>query len=168
MIKGKGQRLIPEELLKYLQNQKENGVNLTQLVDSKGNPRFVEGDGEKDGSTPEGVTLAYCKWSLSGSHLMIVCAGSIDNGTAIANDSYLAVYPLPEFILAKIYPVWDTRNIENKTSTFIADNWTTQTASTTLVKTATAVAIRKTGGGTFTLTANRSFRIQFDLLIDSD
>ena len=131
-------------------------------------PLIVEGDGAKDSSTPEGVTLTYCKWSLSGTHLMIVCAGNVANATEIANDSYLAVYPLPKFILDKIYPVWDSRNIENKTTTFIADNWGTQTASITLVKTSTALGIRKTGGGTFTLTANRAFRIQFDLVIDTD
>lgn len=165
IIKGKGQRLIPEYLLKYLENQKENGVNITQLVDANGNPRFIEGEG-----TPleqEGVTISYCKWSLSGTHLMFVCAGTIEDTTIIENSKVIASFSLPNFIFEKIYPVWADVRIETKNITFYASNWVTQSAGFTLTKRSNAVEINLTSGN-FTLTANRGFRMQFDLLIDTE
>ena len=141
--------------------------DIAMLVDSKGNPRFIEGEGTP--ATIEGFTSTYCKWSLSGTHLMFVCAGTFANATEIDNNVNIATYILPKWIGDKIFAVWDSRNIETKTLTCIDNVWTTQTMQATLVKNdSTTIQIRKSGGGTFTLTATRSFRIQFDLLIDSE
>ena len=82
MIKGTGQRLIPRKLLEWIKGLHKGegaGLNISTLTDSKGNPRFIEGEG-----TPmemEGFTASYCKWSLSGTHLMIVLSGSFANAT---------------------------------------------------------------------------------------
>ena len=135
--------------------------------DVSARPLIVEGDGA--GLEQEGVTISYCKWSLTGTHLMLVLAGSIANTTAIADSTNLAEFTIPEWIGNKIFPVWSTTYIEGKIITFRADDWSTQTATITLVKnTSTSILFRKSGGGTFTLTADRSFRIQFDLLIDNE
>lgn len=139
--------------------------NIDTLVDSAGNPRFIEGEG-----TPlelEGFTSVYCKWSLSGTHLMFVLAGNVANGTTIPNSTYLSEYNIPKFIKDKIYAVWGAARVEGKTTNFTADNWVVQTATLTLTILENSIGIALTSGD-FTLTANRGFRVQFDLLIDTE
>lgn len=143
--------------------------NIANLVDADGNPRFVEGDGEI--AVPaqiEGLNITYNKWSLSGSHLMIVVAGNVADGTVLANDAF-TLYTLPKYISDKIYPVFANTRIEVKTGSFFADNWGKQDATFSLRKLdapALGVGINLSSG--LTLTADRSFRIQFDLLIDAE
>ena len=137
--------------------------DIESLVDSAGNPRFIEGDG-----TPlekEGLNVTYCKWSLSGSHLMLVCAGTVANGTTLSNIEDTFTFNLPEWIMNKIYPVFATYYIEVKTITFWGDDWTNQNISFNFVK-RESIIIRPSGN--LTLTKDRGFRIQFDLLIDAD
>lgn len=162
-VKGRGQRLIPEYLLKYLENQKKNGVNITQLVDSNGQPRFVEGDGV--GITKEGITIFYCKWSISGTHLMCVVSGTIDNATELVVTDIIAKFEVPAFILNKVLPLFG-HIVEIKGILLYADNYTSQNIGLQFRKEASDLRIQPTS--TTTLTANRNFRIQFDLLIDSD
>lgn len=138
---------------------------IEELVDDSGNPRFIEGDGVP--LTQEGFTSTYCKWSLSGTHLMVVLAGTFANTTAVVDGTVLATYTLPDFILNKIYPVWDVSKIEMKQISMYASNWSTQTLTTAILK-YNGLQIVKSGGSTLTLTADRSFRIQFDLLIDNE
>lgn len=137
--------------------------DIASLVDSAGNPRFIEGDGT--GKTLSGLTISYCKWSLSGTHLMVVCAGNITNGTTLTTGN-IATFTLPEWILNKIYPVWSSAYIEKKDIKFFADNFTEQTTTGILSKGSTSIAIYVSSA--LALTANRAFRIQFDLLIDTD
>lgn len=165
MIKGTGQRLIPRKLLEWIKGLHKGegaGLNISTLTDSDGNSRFIEGDGvpiEK-----EGVEITYCKWSLSGSHLMLVCAGTVENGVTIANNSIIASYTLPDYIKNKIYPVWDN-NIEVKQVPMYASDWSTQNLYCKFQKITAGLQIQT---GALTLTAERSFRAQFDLLIDSE
>lgn len=163
MIKGKGQRLIPEELLKYFQNQKDKGMNIVELVDSAGNPRFVEGDGE--GLTQEGVTISYCKWSLSGTHLMLVCAGTVASGTTISTGTGIGVFGIPKWIYDKIYSLF-SNVVEIKNFNYWGSDYTSQSSITQLQKVSNTLKLSPTGN--LTTTANRNFRIQFDLLIDSE
>lgn len=135
------------------------------LVDDSGNPRFIEGEGTP--LTMEGFTSTYCKWSLSGTHLMVVLAGTFANTTAVVDGTVLATFKIPNFILNKIYPVWASQNIEMKQVSMYASNWSTQPLMTTFLK-YNGLQIVKSGGSTLTLTADRSFRIQFDLLIDNE
>lgn len=149
-----------EELEKVAKNTPKD---ITTLVDSASNPRFVESDGEP--KTLSGLTIPYCKWSLSGTHLMFVCAGSITDETTLTTGT-LATFTLPEWILNKIYPVWADQYIESKQIKLIANNFTEQTFTVVLVKGSTNITIYVSGA--VTLTANRSFRVQFDLLIDNE
>ena len=162
MNNPQGKRLIPEYLLKYLRGVKENGLNITELVDSKGNPRFIEGDGEA--LEQEGLNISYCKWSLSGTHLMLVVAGNVENTTEIVANSVFGNYVLPDFIKEKIYPVW-TNMIEAKIINLYAEDWSSQTLQFKLAKTTTGLRIETAA---LTLSKTRSFRVQFDLLIDSE
>ena len=134
---------------------------LDSLVDSKGNPRFIEGD--LTTTAIEGVTFSYAKWSLSGSHLMLVLAGSVANGTAIPAVDWAKIY-LPTWILNKIYTVWGDR-IERKGIELIATNYSAQSLTVYLGKQSSYLFIT---APTITLTAERFFRIQFDLLIDTE
>ena len=85
--------------------------DISNLVDSKGNPRFVEGEGTP--ATIEGFTSTYCKWSLSGTHLMIMLAGTFANASVLPVNTRIATFSIPKFIHDKIYPVWQN-NIEVK------------------------------------------------------
>lgn len=138
---------------------------MTNIVDSHGNKRFVEFNGAIDST--DGLTVTYKKASLSGSHLMIVLAGSIANGTTLNNGKVMARFNLPSYIMNKIIPVWNNV-IETKDVLAYAEDWTSQSLQyCALAKTtSTQLAISKVNS--LTLTADRNFRIQFDLLIDSD
>ena len=138
--------------------------DISNLVDSKGNPRFIEGNGTP--GTIEGFTSTYCKWSLSGTHLMIVLAGSFVNNTVLAANSTIATYPIPKFIYDKIYFVWQN-NMEIKTINSYADDWSSQGIQFKFQKIGNETAL-KIETNNITFTANRSFRVQFDLLIDSE
>ena len=133
------------------------------LVDDSGNPRFIEGNGVLPEIT--GVTFTYNKWSLSGTHLMFVLAGSIANGTEIVLSNILADYIIPNFIFNKIYPIFGSI-IDLKSIPLYADNYGSQNMTLQIRKEADRIRIQPTG--TTNITANRSFRIQIDLLIDNE
>lgn len=134
---------------------------MENIIDEDGHERFQEWDGTA--ATISGVTFSYCKASLSGTHLMFVLAGSVANGTALGSGIVWATYTLPEWIMDKIYPVWSSY-IENKSVTMMAADWTSQSISIITNKTTHTITLITAGSPT--LTADRSFRVQFDLLID--
>ena len=167
-----GKRMVPEYLVKGLEEAytKTSGgtgstINLMEnIVDSKGNKRFVEG-----AFTPyaiEKVTYTYCKWSLSGSHLMIVLAGNCESGAVFSNKDWSNI-TLPTWILDKIYPTVNSV-IDNKTMLLrkINEWWTSQSIGLTLQKYAGRLMIRIESN--VTSNSDSAFRIQFDLLIDND
>lgn len=199
-VKGKGQRLIPEELLKYLEVLKNKypdavdlveanptleggedslssvlingtkyavggggGATLEDIVDSAGNKRFIENNGIAN--TVTGLIVNYCKWSLSGTHLMLVCAGTLANANTFNFGTIIANYELPDYIKSKIIPVWGS-NIEVKDVIIISGNDTTQTLKIKLNKYGDGV--RFIVSESLTTTAQRNFRVQFDLLIDAN
>ena len=89
-------------------NQLDNEIKvvkkpISSLVDANGNDRFVEGDITPVSMT--GVTYSYKKWSLSGTHLMIVACGTITSGNKFVGGGDLFKVELPTWILAKVQPV---------------------------------------------------------------
>lgn len=138
---------------------------MENIKDASGNLRFIEGAGVN--SEISGVTITYSKWSLSGTHLMLVLAGTIANATSLADGNTFVEYEIPEWIADKIYTVWGETNIEVKNINVYNQNWTFQAMSFNIRKTATKTLLIRNIGG-FTATAERSFRIQFDLLIDNE
>lgn len=134
-----------------------------KIKDADGHLRFVEEN--LDTATISGVTFTYSKWSLSGSHLMFVLAGTVENGTTIANATQMATSGMPAWIFNKIYPVFATEGIELKEFYLYDNSYGTQIGKAVLRKQTNFMEIVLADN--ITLTANRGFRIQFDLLIDN-
>lgn len=152
------------QLLEAVESEsKLNGIKVFEdIKDKDGHARFIE-----ESITPEeisGMTFTYAKWSLSGTHLMIVLAGNIANTTALTNGTNYARVKLPKWILDKIYPTFLV-TILRYTQEYWAENYSTQTAPISLLKSTNDLIISTNG-----ITANndRLFRIQFDLLIDNE
>ena len=164
-----GKRMVPEYLIKGLEEAyaKTSGgtgstINLMEnIVDSKGNKRFIEGEGAA--STVSGVTIIDNKWSLSGTHLMIVLTGVIDNSIVVSPDDYFTV-DLPKWIRDKIFTIAG-RQVERKAATLTATDYSTQTMYISLTKENDTIGLYFE---TVTLSKRRFFRVQFDLLIDNE
>lgn len=139
---------------------------MENIVDSDGRKRFIESD--LSTSTITGISFNYGKWSLSGSHLMIVLAGVIEENATISNGTWATLPDLPQWIFDKIVPTFSVV-VEFKTQFFYGDDYSSQTMTISLYKdTDERVKIVRTGGSTTTFTKERNFRIQFDLLIDNE
>ena len=134
---------------------------LSDIVDADGHKRFQEWDITTP--TIEGVTFTYAKASLSGTHLMLVIAGTIANGTTIANSQQFGSITLPSWIHDKIVALWST-NVNSILVTLYANDYTSQSGNFLLAKGQDNLTVVKWTA--LTLTAERNFRIQYDLLID--
>jgi hypothetical protein len=140
-------------------------VTLNNVVDSNGNHRFIEGNGTP--ATIEGFTATYCKWSLSGTHLMIVFAGILATGFVLEWNTNLRAdfYDIPSFILNKTALLYQNY-VDKKDVVIFGESGTGATTRWVLSKEANKFVVRATSGGT--LTEPKNFRVQFDLLIDSE
>lgn len=163
-------RMVETKAVELIEAMQKQGVTpemilapkMEDIVDADGHKRFQEWEGTR-GIIPEGVTLTYNKATLSGSHLMFVIAGTVANGTQITNGNVFSYFDLPDWVMDKIVPVWQEHFLEVKTVRFFADDWTQQTMNNTLAKYS---KMQVTASGDLTLTAYRSFRLQYDILID--
>lgn len=134
------------------------------IVDKDGHKRFIEDDITVE--TIEGLTITYAKWSLSGTHLMIVIAGEAADETSITAPMKLTtINSLPSWIEDKIYPVVSSF-LDSKTVTFRDLNWGTQDCAVFLTKENGHLVVYL--NSTVTFTSDKGFRIQFDLLIDNE
>ena len=152
-------RMFSEKQIEgFVKNTKKD---ISTLVDSNGNPRFIEGDGET--ATIEDITFSYAKWSLSGSHLMVVLAGEALNASVLTGT--LASFTIPEWVFNKLVAI--TGNyLERKAFTLWGSDLSTQNQTISFAKaTGNKITI---SCGSLTLTADRTFRFNTDLLIDND
>ena len=133
------------------------------IVDKDGHKRFIEGDISL-ASSIEGVTLEYSKWSLSGSHLMLVLAGKIDNGATI-NGTMTNAIQLPAWVIEKIKPTYGSIVLRQNVTAYAGDGGTTQTILSVVAKSSGNIVIAGYG---FTATDDRYFRMQFDLVVDNE
>ena len=133
---------------------------MENIVDLAGNKRFVEGVITMDDVT--GVTQTYGKWSLSGSHLMIVLSGNIDDGTVLTSPTTLASISLEDYIYSNIQEIMPGL-VEFKSILVFGTDTTTQSLNISLKKDSDDVI--KIDCGSLTASKDRYFRIQFDLLI---
>lgn len=134
------------------------------ITDNDGHKRFIEGDITIE--TLEGVTQTYGKWSLSGSHLLIVICISMANATEITGGSILAIIDnLPKWILDKITPLYGG-NLEYKSFSAYNSVGNAQSLGTYTQKpNDNSLAVRLSN---LTLTDDRNCRITYDLLIDNE
>lgn len=137
------------------------------IVDSNGNKRFVEGD-LFFGTTQEGVTTNYKKYSLSGTHLMLVLELEIDADTSF--NAFNVTCTLPDYIKNKIVALDTTSQIVIPTRSYtgmVAGTWQqVSKLSSYLAKSTQGLTMVIAQDGTHT--AKTIYRIQYDLLIDSE
>ena len=135
---------------------------MENIVDLAGNKRFIEGTCKI--TEISGMTISYNKWSLSGSHLMIVIAGNVEN-TSVLSSRLATLDTLPKYVSDRIRPIYGSF-VDRKNIFYYADDNSSQSVEMGFVKVGDVIAIQY--NGSLTLTADRSFRLQFDLLIDAD
>jgi len=160
-------RMFSENQIKELASNEAKLVqkDITTLVDKDGHPRFIEGDVVIRETS--GLEQTYGKWSLSGTHLMIVFAGDIEQDAVLPYDgAFVTIDDLPSWVLDKIVPQssYSGTYIDRKDVPLLADDATSQNGAFILRKSTTLFV---TFGGV-TATKDRSFRVAFDLLIDNE
>lgn len=150
---------------------------MSNIVDSQGHKRFIEGDmhyQSSDGSAsqPESITITYAKWSLSGSHFMMVLCGSIAKNVKSTSQISYFTKNLPGWVSDKIRPLHGKGNMIGSANMFIFDR---ADPNNPVYRESIVVPIHKWGPVGFytydnfkTFDYDGSFRVQFDLLIDSD
>ena len=144
-----------------------SGIKIEDLVDKAGNKRFVEGDIIIQESYAESINVVYAKWSLSGTHLMLVIAGNFVADVQ-ASGGVFAVAVLPAYIKNKIYPVFGSY-LEFDSLYLRADDLShTGDAPIALIKDSVSGDMYIGLTDSLTPTGKGNFRIQFDLLIDDD
>lgn len=133
------------------------------IVDKDGHKRFIEGDIEINEIS--GVTKTYGKWSLSGSHLLIIVALDIAENTTISSGA-LSQLNIPQWIIDKIVPLYANSIVDNKIFSAYTDNYNAQQMNASIQKFSSSNVFIYLP--TFTTTASRHVRISFDLLIDNE
>ena len=131
------------------------------LNDSNGNARFVEGN--LTTKTVTGVTFTYAKWSLSGSHLMLVLCGEVAANATLGYGAWGEV-ELPDYIINKISNVFSSYIAVNEYKAY-HDDWTSIDVSLAYQKIGNKIYFTQVDSANNT-NADAHFRIQFDLLID--
>lgn len=141
--------------------------DITSLVDSAGNSRFIEGDITTNAIS--NIKYTYKKWSLSGTHLMIVLAGEATANATIETNQEYGNLVLPPFIRSKIATLTPEGRISS------SQLWSFVAYEATSLKNISLVSYSADGPlsiigwatGNFTIPKG-TFRLQFDLLIDAD
>ena len=141
------------------------------IVDKDGHKRFIEGDITYN-TLPEGMSLTFGKWSLSGTHLLIVVCMSAEDTAVITNGGYV-YFNMPQWIEDKIFILFGATDVLKYGVQWYADNGTQQGMTTYLEK---GVYSQPDGHDyhfrlyltALTFTADRKCRIQYDLLIDNE
>lgn len=138
---------------------------LESLKDVNGRNRFIEG--EITPETVSGITFTYARWSLSGTHLMIVLAGTMAGNTSLSHNQTLAWIDLPSWIINKIYPTTASVVSWSELTTYpTTDPNNRESSYIRLGIDGNRLNIHKSANSTYV--NGGGFRIQFDLLIDTD
>lgn len=145
-------------------------VAMESIKDASGHNRFIEGNLSL--VTIDGVNFTYAKWSLSGSHLLIVLAGTIADTKKFEGYSNIASISssMPQWIKDKIYPTFSSV-VDAKNIKIWGSDWSSEANDFRcgLSKSLDGTVLSLFNlGGDYTVTADRSFRIAFDLLIDNE
>ena len=142
----------------------ENVKVFEDIVDKDGHKRFIEGNVAL--KEIEGVSKTYGKWSLSGSHLLIVLAGTIANGTSLTFTNDFGIVDLPIWIVNKIFPlITGATIVDSKSFQMVDAGNNAQSINTQLRNYSGTITISVSS---ITLTADRGFRFAYDLLIDDE
>lgn len=137
-------------------------LEFENIVDKDGHNRFIEGDIEIDEYS--GIEKTYGKWSLSGSHFLIVLAISIED-TTTPNQRRCCLINVPQWVLDKIYDITGYIVVSNSFTGYDV-NFNTQTIIANLLKQNNQLKINY--GNEVAVTGKKFFRLNFDLLIDNE
>ena len=151
-----------EEIAKSTIENADSLKIFENIVDEDGHKRFIGGDIEA--MTITGVSKTYGKWSLSGTHLLIVFVIDVADTTVLNGDIIGKLKDVPDWLYSKIEVLFGTNNVDRKSITFWSSGATTQSVQIGLRKDSTNglhITI-----GSITFTSDRTARISFDLLID--
>ena len=151
--------------------QEVNANQLEGILDKDGNARFIEGSMTQPLESL-GLTPVYNKWSLSGTHLMLVCAfeNNTENDITIADwTGITSTIELPQFIYNKIYVISGnaigTSSLKGVNKASVATP--IDRGNVYFEKTGNAInCYLRTGSGA-TIESGDYIRVQFDLLIDN-
>ena len=132
------------------------------IVDKDGHKRFIEGDITLNEIA--GLTNLYGKWSLSGSHLILVLCLKCDENASVSDNTTLCTINVPEWVLAKITTIVGG-SVAFSIDYAYASDYTNQQLQSRLVKPST-LQIRNDGA--WSLSKERVVRIAYDLLIDNE
>lgn len=153
-----------------------DGTELTTLmsniVDSNGNKRFVERDINLSPVFSNlGVTKLYGKWSLSGTHLMIVIAINIPANITTPVNGVICDLKFPDYIKDKLKGLWgDILDVKDFTvrnaNAFYLNNVDLRSVFVRILD--NGIIQISASAATITTEVQSTCRIQFDFLIDSD
>lgn len=153
--------------LKYLIDGKADKTNIPfeNIKDLSGNNRFIQGVPINQDEI-SGLHYTYSKWSLSGSHLMLVVAGYTEAGTIIsAGLVTLGEFTLPEWVLNKIQPTISPY-IDFKKVSFTTNGYNESQNTGAFIYKSNKVVMQMFNW-TPSATDNEMFSCQFDLIIDN-
>lgn len=144
------------------------GATLDDIVDSQDRKRFIEGDLtlllSPEQMEQYGATVLYSKWSLSGTHLMIVACVSFSKATQQSDLITIFKVNLPDWIKEKLVPIFSTHLI----SRVLVAKYPTGNLSASLYTYNNEVTLNLSNLMDNPITANCTARYQFDLLIDTE
>lgn len=137
-------------------------IKLDDIVDDSGNKRFVEGTPTFVLHSSYNIVSDYQKWSLSGTHLMIVGVLTANGGTSLTVENVYEV-TLPTYIFSKIM-TFPNSTLVSRTSALASNTSATMDAQLYKDTENNKLYIRTPA----TIASGVTYRIQFDLLIDSE
>lgn len=150
--------------------QEVNANQFEGILDKNGNARFVEG--ELTYTDDANTTTKYAKWSLSGSHLMIVHAFTLSANATESASKVFSEVSLPEWIFNKIYEISESSGGWVSTKIVTPNESTGASASaqakTFLLRKSTANLIIYCLDAITVGASDLVYRVQFDLLIDNN
>ena len=141
------------------------GSTLDDIVDSKGNKRFIEGN--LIVKNKPGLTITYNKWSLSGTHLMLVLCIEYDTAAIFEVNEIFATVELPNYIINKIPSGNRIIDTKSPTSYKISNNKIFANFRYNLTRDNNILKITHDSASIDIPEACYS-RLQFDLIIDSE
>ena len=106
---------------------------LESIKDASDHNRFIEGNITLTGAMPSGMHLDFGKWSLSGTHLMFVIAGHVDDETTIPA-GYIAQPTIPQWLLDKIFPMSSGTAVDYKAVPLFDNQLNTQSINVIFYK----------------------------------
>ena len=149
-------------------------IQFENIIDKNGHRRFIEGYMHFLSPKPESINITYAKWSLSGSHFMMVVCGTIAKNVESTNNFSYFTNDLPNWIMDKIHPLRTAGNLVGSANMYIFDSAIQDEPN---YRDSIIIPIHKwdsvgglgfyTYGNFKTFDYDGVFRVEFDLLIDN-